>query len=239
MSLNIPQEYRYNQCIKSYPNGLIKVITWNYNIYSSVKQPVNRNKRINVNGDNVRSDSLKRARDKVFDICYLNDFNYFVTFTLDKTKISRVDVEDIKIKLKNWLKNNVKRNNLKYVIVPEYHSDGESIHFHGLISGDLIFTDSGKKTVKGQTIFNLDNWKYGFTTAIPVYGSKGALVNYICKYITKDSKMIFGNYYYAGGGIVRDPVKTYDYVDYTSAQGREYNVFGNSRVKYYDFKVGE
>lgn len=86
MSLNIPQEYRYNQCIKSYPNGLTKVITWNYNIYSSVKQPVNRNKRINVNGDNVRSDSLKRARDKVFDICYLNDFNILLHLLWIKLK---------------------------------------------------------------------------------------------------------------------------------------------------------
>lgn len=37
----------------------------------------------------VRTDSMKRAIDKAYEIGLSNNFQYFVTLTLDETKIDR------------------------------------------------------------------------------------------------------------------------------------------------------
>lgn len=102
----------------------------------------------------IRNDSVKRAIDKAFEIGLANDFKYFVTLTLDKTKIDRYDRELIYPKLRNWLSNKVQRNNMDYILFPEYHKleagqDECAIHFHALINADnLDLIDSGKKTKK-------------------------------------------------------------------------------------------
>lgn len=60
-------------------------------------------------------------------------------------------------------------------------------HFHFLFNNypSSKLTDSGLKTKKGQTIYNLLNFKYGFTTATEIE-SVQASQYYITKYITKD-----------------------------------------------------
>lgn len=181
----------------------------------------------------ISDSSIKRAIDKVFQIAYANNFDYFITLTLDESKISRSDVDEIKHKLNIWLDNKVRRNEFKYILVPEYHADGQSIHFHGLCSGQLSLIDSGtvhvaghKKPMKrekakrlgleGTTIFNLDNWTYGFSTVLELSGNRGAVSNYVCKYITKDSKKILGRFYLSGGkGLIRSVPTTYDNTDFS------------------------
>lgn len=170
----------------------------------------------------TRKDSLKRTIDKAMEIAYANEWTYFVTLTLDKSKISRDDPKEIGKKLKTWLNNKSKRIGLRYLVFPEYHADGANIHFHGLMSGGLSLQDSGKKTNRGQTIYNTDSWPYGFTTVVKLDESKDAVVSYIMKYITKDAKKIFGNFYFAGGGIKREVPTTYDNTEYLSFEGDEY-----------------
>ena len=43
----------------------------------------------------IRYDNMKRAIDKAFEIGLCNEFQYFITLTLDKTKIDRYDPEKI------------------------------------------------------------------------------------------------------------------------------------------------
>ena len=91
-----------------------------------------------------------------------------------------------------WLENAVSRKGLKYILVPEYHKKG-GIHCHALINDcDFKFVDSGTRLVKGHdkplkidtikrlhicdklgcdisdlpVVYNVSDWRYGFSTAI-------------------------------------------------------------------------
>lgn len=177
-----------------------------------------------LNAERCRTDNMKRAIDKVYDIAFQNDWSFFITCTVKPNDgFDRNNPCEVYDKLKNWLSNNVSRNGLQYLIIPEYHPEkNEGIHFHGLVNDVLPRADSGRTLFNGKawrtedlkakgfyrdslkTIYNLSTWKYGFTTAIPVSGSPARLACYITKYITKDCKKIFGKYYLSSRNIRRD-----------------------------------
>ena len=231
---------RFNACTKVYPIGRVNQTVFNKPVFNPNKLDTEVKVRTDYEKKDfiTRNDSLKRGKDKIFDIAILNDFDYFVTFTLDSAKISRYDYKEISSKLKQWLNNATKRNECKYLIVPELHQDG-AVHFHGLIKGNFNLIDSGRK-YKGKPIYNLQNWKYGFTTCVELDENKLAVARYICKYITKDTKMILGNLYYAGGGVIREPKKEYSNIPYNLADGKEYEIGTTAlKVKYLDLYKGE
>lgn len=177
-----------------------------------------------LNAERCRTDSMKRAIDKVYDIAFQNDWSYFITCTIAPNEdFDRTKPEEVYKKLHNWLGHNVSRNGLQYLIIPEYHPEkGEGIHLHGLVNDALPVADSGRTLFNGKawrtedlkakgfykdslkTIYNLPTWKYGFTTAIPVSGSPARLACYITKYITKDCKKIFGKFYLSSRNCRRD-----------------------------------
>lgn len=160
-------------------------------------------------GSQPQGRSVSRAKRRIFDIAALNDFRYFVTFTLDGKKINRQSPEEVAHKLKIFLSNKVKRNDMRYLVVPEYHKDGKSIHFHGLLSGRFRLTDSGHLAKDGKTVYNMGDWTYGFSTCVELTGDREAVARYIAKYVTKDTQKILGNFYYAGGNIQRVPEREY------------------------------
>ena len=154
-----------------------------------------------------RARAARRAKRKVIDYIMAEyDFKYFITLTLNGEDFPRDDINGACRKLLNWLRNRVQRDGLKYIMVPELHKDGKSIHFHGVINDALRVADSGTvippyggKPIKRETaqrkgldpdecrtVYNLPDWLYGFTTAIEIYGDNAAaLGGYIGKYITK------------------------------------------------------
>lgn len=189
--------------------------------------------------DISRSDNIKRAKDKVFEIASANKWDYMVTLTLDKDKIDRYNKEEVKKLVCKWLDNKVQRKGLTYLIVPEYHSDG-AIHFHGLTNDKLDFVSAERYKIKGnkkpvglstlrkygfkptdenvQEVFNVNDFPYGFTTAVKLDDNVTAVSIYMTKYITKDLKKIFGSFYMAGGKIVRElPFKLLD-IDFKSLE---------------------
>ena len=165
-----------------------------------------------------RTDNLRRAKQAIFDLAALNDWSYFITLTLDGEHIDRYDPCQIVKPVTKWLDNMVQRRDLQYMIVPEYHKDG-AIHFHGLISDGLRMQDSGtvkvpyrKKPIKRATarrngfaddemqiVYNIEDYKLGFSSALSIYGEREHLAKYMTKYITKDLQKIFGRRYWAGG----------------------------------------
>lgn len=199
--------------------------------------------------------SIRRARARVWEIAMANSFGYFVTLTLDAKKIDRYDEREIIRKLSTWADNQVRRRGLRYVLVPERHHDGAVhfhgfLAWDGKEAVDN-FVDSG--TIKcrlrrrpgfgeprkprseaerqawlaagGLVVYNVPAWKYGFTTAIPVYGRYESAVAYCCKYIGKDldalveagerdqaykmeADKIGGRWYYSGGRL-RQPEVSY------------------------------
>ena len=180
----------------------------------------------------IRQDNIKRAQDKLKEICYANEFDKLLTLTLDATKIdSRTDISVIYKYLRIWLSNMVQRHNMNYALVGEPHkkieSDGKkAIHFHALVNGDFDLKNSGKRTERGQEIYNIENWKFGFSTAVILDSNVDAAIGYILKYITKDSERIFkGRYFLSGGKNLKRSVDTqYFNGDYSDFDGKEYYI---------------
>ena len=143
-------------------------------------------------------------------------------------------------KLKRWLDNAVRRKGLAYVLVPELHKKG-GIHCHALINDcHLKFVDSSTRLVRGfdkpvhlqtireknllarsglseddlRVVYNISDWKYGFSTAIETYGDPANLAFYVTKYLTKDVKKIFGRFYWHSQNINTKPVTEYLNTDF-------------------------
>ena len=245
---------RYNLKIKFFPNDVIKETCFSRPIfnphkleaipkisYGTVYDPsVDKFVRyfeLTKEGkektkERVRNDSKKRAMDKATEICFANNWQYFITLTLDEEKINRYSPTEIYKKLKNFLDNAVRRKNIKYIIFPEYHKqhayeEKPAIHLHGLLIAEkevLNLEDSGKKTEQNQTIYNWNDWKYGFSTLIELDGNC-AVYDYVKKYMTKENEKIFGKMYLSGGkDLIREVPTEYHNVDYYSFDGKEYNI---------------
>lgn len=181
-------------------------------------------KRVYKKNDTSRNDNIQRAKKKALEIAYANDFQYFVTFTLDEQKVDRYGREEVLRVFKNWLDNTARRRDMQYLIFPEFHKDG-AVHFHGIVAGRLDMRDSGHKTAYGQTIYNCENWKLGFTTAVKLDSQKSKVVSYIMKYITKENKRVFGKHYFAGGkGLRREVPTTYKNMDIHALEGTYYKI---------------
>jgi len=129
-----------------------------------------------------------RSRNNFLDILKCNDFQYFVTLTFDKEKVERLNDNATRLSFSKWADNMKKQfPNMTYVAVPEYHAKG-GLHYHLLVGNitadELGFVDSGYKTKKEQTIFNITKWKYGFSTATEITEGEAAKF-YIAKYLLK------------------------------------------------------
>ena len=221
----------HNTKVKNYPDGLTKITVASRNVFkergwemhgdlfSAAKIP-----KPQCKDNEVRADSQKRAKDSIFDIIAMNrdSFKYFVTLTFNPENVNSYSAKEVKKTVQRFLKNKVSRDGLVYLFIPEPHKDGK-IHLHGLTNESLQFVDSGTRKAQGyekplkietlkrkgiplnecKVIYNLPQWKYGYSTAEEVSGNTDMIFGYITKYITKDLSKIFGNFYLAGGELVR------------------------------------
>lgn len=168
-----------------------------------------------------RSDMLKRAKDRVYDIVMQNDFSYFLTLTIDPNEFDSTDRIEVMKRMSRWLSNMHSRHGLEYLLVPEYHKSGR-IHAHALINDTLTLVDTDRRIFNGKAykvqtlrangvctdnlkpVYNIKEWKYGFTTAIPLDGERIKIAHYVTKYIVKDMHRIFGKYYWSSQALRRD-----------------------------------
>ncbi|MBQ7784186.1 MAG: hypothetical protein IJ368_09470 [Oscillospiraceae bacterium] len=159
--------------------------------------------------DKRRSDNVKRSKDKIYDLVACNDWDFFFTGTFGNTKFDPTDAKQAVKPLQKWLNNMVTRYGLKYILVAEYQPKSGRIHFHGFINDVLKTVDSGRRLYMKKAydsaffekrglnaddypiIFNLPQWKFGFSTAIKTYNGSRGCASYITKYITKENKAIF------------------------------------------------
>lgn len=132
--------------------------------------------------------SASRSKNTVYEYARANDWDYFFTLTFDPQKIDSTNYEVVVDKLSQWIKNTKRRKapDLQYIIVPELHKDGKKYHFHGLMKdiGEIVLSDSGKRDKMKRVIYNLGDYRLGFTTVTKIHNPKKAS-NYISKYITK------------------------------------------------------
>lgn len=196
--------------------------------------------------------SRRRALKAVRDIMDCNDFDWFMTFTLDPEKVAdRTNVQEFTKSINRYFDNRVRRRGWKYCAVMEYHKRVEdngkhALHLHACVSGDDVrLSDSGVQVKRSNgdvvPIYNVDDWALGFSTAIPTYGNRLALSRYLTKYITKSDDKIGGRWYYSGGALARPLYLYYDTEFNDFAADVEFSKdFADFKVKYFDFgeKIG-
>lgn len=178
-----------------------------------IKGYISKRKRENTeqSKEDDRRRSTNRCKNMVYQLARNNRWDWFVTLTLDEKKIDRYDYDLVSTKLTKWL-NNLRRicPDMIYMFVPEQHKDG-AYHLHGLMGRveNLRFKDSGHKDAKERIIYNVGNYKYGWSTATRVSDNE-AVISYILKYITKelirDTK---GKRHYWASKNLEKPKRTY------------------------------
>ena len=155
--------------------------------------------------------SRYRAKTAVHDIALCNSFTHFFTWTISPECIDRYDAAAVEKKTVQFLKNASYRKGFSYVIVPELHKDG-AIHLHGLCTlGDVKIVRAINPhtaepiTYHGRPVFNMPDWKLGFTTCSPIDENYERACNYVTKYINKSDGKIFGKWYFASRNLVKRP----------------------------------
>lgn len=148
--------------------------------------------------------SLRRARRRIGYYILHNEFDMFVTFTI---KDDRQNSERSRKKVLGWLKNQRTRNGkFRYIVVPEFHKDGKSLHFHALLGSypggiqQAINPKTGKPLMqKGSAVFKISGYTLGFTNVKLIEKKredKTRLSAYLKKYITKDMPVFEGKQRY-------------------------------------------
>lgn len=132
--------------------------------------------------------SVRRTKNAIFDISRSNKWDWFVTLTFNPEKVDSFDYAETTRKLSNWfIQMRRKSEDMKYLVVPERHPTSGRWHFHGLFADcdELGFVDGGKRDKKGRIVYNVGNYKLGWTEATKVRDSSKAS-SYITKYTTKE-----------------------------------------------------
>ena len=163
----------------------------------------------------------RRAKINAFDVIQCNhDLDTFSTFTYDPKAISdKTSYDECYRVLSVWLSNRVQRSGLKYVVVPEKHRSG-AIHFHAIMNSGALKLErafspkSGRPlSHKGNPLFNISDWKYGFTSAEKIAcaaDDRDKVAKYIFKYMGKQcGQKIGGRYALIGGHALQRPVYLY------------------------------
>lgn len=149
-------------------------------------------------------ESVIRSRRLIFEYAMCNDFDMFVTLTLNKLKMDRYDLDKYNKKLSQFLRDYGKKHGIKiqYLLVPEKHKDG-AWHIHGLIKGipvehleiftldDPIPWEMKKMLQEGHKLYNWIPYteKFGWVS-MEAIKSKIAVSKYITKYVMKSIETI-------------------------------------------------
>ncbi|MDE6441542.1 MAG: hypothetical protein K2L12_02160 [Clostridia bacterium] len=156
---------------------------------------------IESNIERKKVNAMKR-RIRLMRKVYLQEWNYFVTFTYDDKKH---DKETFKDKLRNTLKHLVNRKGWKYIGVWERSPEKQRLHFHGIfyipdksMIGELVeVKDYSTKQHKVQTTLQNTHFQkhFGRNDFEPLNRQEDVMqsVRYLLKYIEKSNeKLIYG-----------------------------------------------
>jgi len=159
--------------------------------------------------------SLSRAKSQVHQYAICNEWDWFCTFTLDKTKKDRFDLKafnrDLSLFLRHYRR---KCPGLQFLLIPEHHDDG-AWHMHGLISGlskeflaPFVGNTPTMRKLRRKGYLNWPDYqeRFGFCSFGRIR-SHGAVSAYITKYLNKSlSARIYevgSHLYYASRGLKR------------------------------------
>lgn len=167
------------------------------------------------------SSSVSRAKNAILGYGKCNDWELFVTFTLDSRKYDRYNLSKWRTDFSQYIRNlrRLKGYDIQYLLIPERHKDG-AWHMHGLMSGipwsDLAKFEFGVHPVdlvkSGYRFYQGITDKFGFNSFGKIRNSDAATA-YCLKYAGKGfalQDMDAGTHlYYASHGL-RKPEKVMD-----------------------------
>lgn len=132
------------------------------------------------------NNNLLRAKATVFEYAYCNDFDYFITLTLDSSKKNRHDLDKYIKDFGQFIRDYRKKHScdIQYLLIPERHSDG-AWHMHGLIKG--IPCEQLQINEHGYLDWYDYRERFGWVSLSRVRSREG-VSKYITKYITKDMR---------------------------------------------------
>lgn len=198
----------------------------------------------------LRTDNLKKTKENLYDYVACNVWDWFFTGTFDPDRYNVTNADDLKKVLQSWFKNMVFKYHISYIVIFEYHKKG-GIHLHGLLKEDALYplklVLSGTKSYygfkkpmldstaikhglspdNGHDVYNLKTWRFGWSTAIKVYGNTQNIAKYVTKYITKSNQKIMGRYFWHSQDL--DKPKTF----YINTSYDDLNVPSYHGFKYY------
>lgn len=159
-------------------------------------------------------EALCRSKMTVIDYGENNDWTWFTTITFDQKKIDREDIRACYDKLRIACDHYRQRVDplFRYVLIPEYHADGQHVHFHGLtrMSPDNNDITGPYKTWSPKHGRYITYWRseyffkrFGAINLSPVATNSLYVSAYVTKYMTKQQFMIFGNRYCCSQGLRR------------------------------------
>jgi len=190
--------FHYNTIIKTYANNEKKIKHTTY----SVSKGLSKEKSRGVGGSQEdkeyqRYKNLYQTKQNIIDLAYHNGletpWEYFITLTFDDHKVNAKDYNQVSSELAKWIDNMKHQNpNMEYIMAPEPHPTSGRVHFHGIFKNVPKWVLIEAKNPQGRLIkkngvqiYNLMNYKLGFTTVSKVQDQEAISV-YISKYITKE-----------------------------------------------------
>lgn len=195
---------------------------------SEIANELNEDGHIKTFSSEIDRISLSRTKRNIREICLSNDFEYFVTFTVNSKNADRFSLDECQSLIKRRLDSYHRKisRNLKYILITEKHKNG-AFHFHGMMKNlrqsDFYINQNGFLSNK---MFD----KVGFNSFCNIDFNYARCCNYILKYISKDCiKNSSNQIYFCSRGLKKADkfdVKIDFPLDYT---------FENDFVKILDF----
>lgn len=178
-------EYLINQySIKKYNENTYKMIYFKFPLknpgFESDRKRLIPSRDIN---DEKLENNVSRAKNKIYEYALCNEFDYFITLTLDPEKYNRHDLKKYIKDLGQFIRDQRKKYSadIQYILIPEPHKDG-AWHMHGLIKG--INRNQLIKNKNGYLDWQDYSRKFGYCS-IDYVKCQEAISKYITKYVSK------------------------------------------------------
>lgn len=219
----------YNRKTTDYGNGMIEIVAYHQpkETYIGARPPSSKNKpKLSDEEQEKRTRSQIHAiRRRIKGYALTNDFEWFVTLTLDPQKVNSFNYDVSKTVLLKWCRSiRDKYGKFNYLLIPELHKSG-AIHFHGLLgkipNENFVQAVNPKTNIpvvrNGRQVYNLTDWKHGFSDCEKLENSEKAS-SYITKYITSallTDKDMYGKKRYFNSQGLKKPKVSFSMEDNT------------------------
>lgn len=205
----------YNVRIKVFPDGTRQYM-WSEKGQQREYELEKEREKTGESVERKEIENEKRAKQIVYDLARSNDWEWFITLTFNH-EINRFDYEECCKAMRSYTQH-LWYLGCSWIIVPEQHKNG-AWHFHGLLAGPVksvraINAHTGQPLIDkhGREVYNLIDYKAGFTTAVKVDGSP-KVATYLTKYYTKEMTIPKGKKRYWASRNLARPGVTYDQLD--------------------------